>query len=72
MEIQNDETIKLKKTNSKEYNKQYYQNHKEHIINDLICLVVECNICHHKVTKGRLNGHQKTKLCLRRKKIEQV
>ena len=59
---------KVRKTNTPEYNKKYYLEHKAHIINDLLCKVVTCDNCLHLVTKSHLTRHKKTKLCERRKK----
>ena len=68
-EVQIKEEIKKdRKKNTPEYNKAYYQAHKDHIINDLISKVVECPLCLHKVTKSHLSRHKKSKLCERRTK----
>ena len=61
-----EEPKKERKKNSPEYNKTYYMAHKDRIIKDLICKIIECPLCLHKVTKSHLLRHKKSKLCERR------
>lgn len=48
-----------------EYNKKYYSEHKESIINDL-CQKVKCDRCQSEVTKARLGKHKMSKICSKR------
>jgi RNA polymerase-binding transcription factor DksA len=49
----------------KEYNKKYYAEHKEDIIQDL-SQKVKCESCQTEVSKARLSAHKTTKLCRKR------
>lgn len=57
---------KPKQTNSSEYNKKYYLEHKDHILNDLHAPIVTCKTCGTTVTRNHLPRHQKGSLCKRR------
>jgi hypothetical protein len=48
----------------KEYNKKYYQAHKEKIIKSA-CEKVFCDKCGRSVIKNNIKSHQKSKICAR-------
>ena len=50
-------------TNSKEYNKNYYDTKKDVIIEKYYKTLVKCPFCEREVLKHNLLKHQQTKLC---------
>ena len=66
-----DQPKKTKKTNSTEYNKNYYQNNKDKI-NAKLKTKILCPYCDKLQTHQHMNRHQETKLCksIQKRKIE--
>ena len=58
-------------TMSKEYRKEYYEKNKQKIIEQMKT-EVQCEICHEKIRKCRINRHQKTKKCQDKLKDEKL
>ena len=48
----------------KQYNKTYYEKHKQEISNKLCCKVV-CNLCGRTVIKNNIQSHKKREICKR-------
>jgi len=58
-----DETPTEKALKYREYQKQYYQNNKEKILNDRL-QKMECPYCLQLISKTRLNKHQTSTRCM--------
>ena len=60
--------LKKRKTNTSEYNRQYYQKNKTHILANVL-EKVPCPCCGHMSVRCHLKRHMKSKLCKKRTAI---